>query len=83
VGRLRRTQDTAEAVQELELELSAVRKTLKCGVCSEREKNVVIKKCWHMFCKHCVDRMVESRNRKCPGCGMKFQESDVQAVYLT
>jgi len=67
VGRLRRSQDTAEAVQELELELSQVRKQLKCSVCCERQKNVIIKKCWHMFCKQCVDRVIEARSRKCPG----------------
>jgi E3 ubiquitin-protein ligase BRE1 len=81
--RARKTGNTAEAVAELELELQAVRKTLKCGVCSERDKNVVITKCWHMFCKHCVDRMVESRNRKCPGCGIKFTSNDVKEIYIT
>jgi E3 ubiquitin-protein ligase BRE1 len=83
VARLRRSQDTAEVVQELETELGQVRKLLKCSVCCERQKNVIIKKCWHMFCKQCVDRVIEARSRKCPGCGHRFAEADVQAVYLT
>lgn len=83
VGRLRRSQESTEAVQELEVELTQVRKQLKCSVCCEREKNVIIKKCWHMFCKPCVDRVFEARSRKCPGCGCRIAETDVQAVYLT
>jgi E3 ubiquitin-protein ligase BRE1 len=83
LGRMRRGHDAAGAARELELELAAVRKQLKCSVCCEREKCVVIKKCWHMFCRECVDRVIEARSRKCPGCGHKFSEADVQAVYLT
>ncbi|KAG5176734.1 hypothetical protein JKP88DRAFT_334791 [Tribonema minus] len=66
----------AEEVQEL-------RKALRCSVCSARQKNCVLTKCYHMFCRECVDENLRTRHRKCPACGKGFGADDVKAIYLT
>ena len=43
---------------------------------------VVITKCYHLFCNTCVQRIVESRHRKCPVCSMSFGHNDVKPVYI-
>ena len=29
---------------------------INCNVCHQRQKDVIITKCWHMFCQHCIKR---------------------------
>ncbi|CAM9786548.1 unnamed protein product [Chrysoparadoxa australica] len=36
-------------------EVKELRRMLRCSVCSTRQKNCVITKCFHLFCQHCVD----------------------------
>ncbi|XP_043715889.1 E3 ubiquitin-protein ligase BRE1-like 1 isoform X2 [Telopea speciosissima] len=43
---------------------------------------VVITKCFHLFCNPCVQRVLETRQRKCPLCAMSFGPNDVKAVYI-
>ncbi len=66
----------------LQQEIDAMTKILTCSVCHNNPKNVAIVKCGHVFCNHCVDRMVTSRNRKCPGCGLVFAQSDIKPIFL-
>lgn len=42
----------------------------------------VITKCYHLFCNPCIQRIVESRHRKCPVCSMSFGHNDVKPVYI-
>ena len=77
--RMRTRGSEAEAAEELE----ALRALLRCNVCHERQKDVVITKCWHLFCSHCIRRNVETRNRKCPGCGCPFGQQDVKQFFFT
>lgn len=67
----------------LEAELKIVKQRLCCSVCSDRDKSVIITKCFHLFCAECIDQNLKVRHRKCPGCGVSFGEKDVQPVYLT
>lgn len=67
----------------LEAELRLMKEKLRCKVCSERDKSVVITKCFHMFCQECIDQNLKVRLRKCPGCGITFARQDVQQIYLT
>lgn len=55
---------------------------IQCSVCLEREKSVVIARCYHAFCKPCIDNVIASRNRKCPACGKPFGASEVHPVFL-
>ena len=40
----------------VQAECSALRNMINCNVCHQRQKDVVITKCWHMFCNHCIQR---------------------------
>ena len=39
---------------------------LRCSVCRERFKEVCINRCFHLFCRECIDNSLKSRQRKCP-----------------
>jgi E3 ubiquitin-protein ligase BRE1 len=56
---------------------------LRCSVCKDRFKSVTIKKCFHLFCKECIDENIRNRSRKCPACGEKFGHDDVANIYFT
>ncbi|KAK2976991.1 hypothetical protein RJ640_019211, partial [Escallonia rubra] len=64
------------AIQKLQDEIKDCKAILKCGVCFDRPKEVVIVKCYHLFCNPCIQRNLEIRHRKCPGCGTAFGQND-------
>eukprot|EP00771_Trimastix_marina_P001339 gnl/Trimastix_PCT/2404.p1 GENE.gnl/Trimastix_PCT/2404~~gnl/Trimastix_PCT/2404.p1 ORF type:complete len:820 (+),score=300.17 gnl/Trimastix_PCT/2404:200-2659(+) len=53
-----------------------------CSVCHDRLKSVVLTKCFHCFCRECIQRNIEIRHRKCPACGKPFGVDDVHNIYL-
>lgn len=63
-------------------ELRQLKHRLKCNVCSDREKNVVITKCFHAFCRDCIEGRLKARLRKCPRCQVPFGQEDVKALFL-
>lgn len=69
-------------VKELEEELAIYKKLMKCNSCHTRDKNAVILKCMHCFCKMCLDIRLETRQRKCPNCGDPFGANDVKQIFL-
>ncbi|XP_020100122.1 E3 ubiquitin-protein ligase BRE1-like 2 isoform X2 [Ananas comosus] len=69
-------------IQKLQDEIKECKAILKCGVCFDRPKEVVITKCFHLFCYPCIQRNLEIRHRKCPGCGTPFGQSDVREVKI-
>ncbi|XP_052183400.1 E3 ubiquitin-protein ligase BRE1-like 2 isoform X2 [Diospyros lotus] len=70
------------AIQKLQDEIKECKAILKCGVCFDRPKEVVITKCYHLFCSPCIQRNLELRHRKCPGCGTAFGQNDVRFVKI-
>ncbi|XP_010542449.1 PREDICTED: E3 ubiquitin-protein ligase BRE1-like 2 isoform X2 [Tarenaya hassleriana] len=70
------------AIQRLQEEIKNCKNILKCGVCFDRPKEVVIVKCYHLFCNQCIQRSLEIRHRKCPGCGTAFGQNDVRFVKM-
>ncbi|GAB2271335.1 hypothetical protein Dimus_006176 [Dionaea muscipula] len=75
--------ETGEAaIQKLQEEIKDCKAILKCSVCFDRPKDVVIVKCYHLFCNQCIQRNLEIRHRKCPGCGTAFGQSDVRFVKI-
>ncbi|XP_015581901.2 E3 ubiquitin-protein ligase BRE1-like 2 isoform X1 [Ricinus communis] len=77
------TSESGEAaIQRLQDEIKECKSMLKCSVCSDRPKEVVIVKCYHLFCNPCIQRNLEIRHRKCPGCGTAFGQSDVRFVKI-
>lgn len=62
--------------------IKSLENKIQCSVCLEREKAVVIARCYHAFCKICIDTVIATRNRKCPACAKPFGTTDVHPVYL-
>lgn len=58
-------------------------KMLRCSVCRDRFKEVAITRCFHLFCKECIDENLRNRHRKCPACGEKFGQDDVKTIFFT
>jgi len=56
---------------------SLYRERLKCSVCSERDRQCVLKRCAHTFCEQCINKCLHSRNRKCPKCHAPFGDADI------
>lgn len=83
IERAHRNTEKSEEVDTLEAENRAMRKLLVCSVCDQRQKNVVITKCYHMFCNVCTDSALAARNRQCPSCGHKYNMTDVKPFYFT
>lgn len=83
IERLKRNTEKDEEADALEEEVRAMRKLLVCSVCDQRQKNVIITKCNHMFCNVCTDAALAARNRQCPSCGHKYNKGDVEAFYFT
>ncbi|XP_047325610.1 E3 ubiquitin-protein ligase BRE1-like 2 [Impatiens glandulifera] len=77
------TLESGEAyIKKLQDEIKDCKAILKCGVCFDRPKEVVILKCFHLFCNPCIQRNLEIRHRKCPGCGTAFGQNDVKFVKI-
>ncbi|GJJ72731.1 E3 ubiquitin-protein ligase BRE1 [Entomortierella parvispora] len=57
-------------------------KLLKCPACDVNFKSHVITRCMHVFCKACLDKLIEIRQRKCPTCRDIFGANDVKEIYL-
>jgi E3 ubiquitin-protein ligase BRE1 len=55
---------------------------VKCPLCHLANKDTVITKCGHAFCRGCLDKRLELRNRKCPGCQQVFDKSYVRELWL-
>lgn len=65
-----------------QVRIKSLENKIQCSVCLEREKAVVIARCYHAFCKICIDTVIATRNRKCPACAKPFGTTDVHPVYL-
>ncbi|PRQ57258.1 putative aminoacyltransferase, E1 ubiquitin-activating enzyme [Rosa chinensis] len=81
-GRLQAQTEGSSIVEKLQQELGEYREILKCDICLDRTKQVVITKCYHLFCNPCVQKVVESRQRKCPKCSISFGPNDIKSVYI-
>ncbi|KAK9050112.1 hypothetical protein SSX86_030918 [Deinandra increscens subsp. villosa] len=74
--------DGSSVVEKLQQELKEYKDILKCSVCLDRPKEVVITKCFHLFCNACIQKIIETRHRKCPLCAASFGANDVKPVYI-
>jgi len=68
--------------EQLTIQVNALKSRISCPVCNTRDKKVIITRCRHMFCRQCVELNLESRNRKCPSCGLRFDRKDVEDVWF-
>eukprot|EP01116_Phalansterium_solitarium_P010985 TRINITY_DN26596_c0_g1_i1.p1 TRINITY_DN26596_c0_g1~~TRINITY_DN26596_c0_g1_i1.p1 ORF type:complete len:884 (-),score=328.98 TRINITY_DN26596_c0_g1_i1:270-2921(-) len=67
----------------LQEEVKVLRRQTTCFVCNDRPKDSVIARCFHMFCRQCLQRNLEIRHRKCPACSEPFGHNDVHTVYFS
>eukprot|EP00854_Cymbomonas_tetramitiformis_P012128 gene12128-14331_t len=75
-------EQVSQTMEQLLDEVKMYKELLKCQVCHDRRKEVVINKCFHLFCRQCIAKNLECRHRKCPACGLAFGQQDVHNVYL-
>ncbi|RHZ86231.1 hypothetical protein Glove_53g13 [Diversispora epigaea] len=93
--KLRQVKDQLEAatkeVEELRISavssdaqklLEAYETKWKCSTCNIRFKDHCVFICMHAFCKQCLDKQVESRNRKCAKCGQQFSKTDIRQIFF-
>eukprot|EP01094_Clydonella_sp_ATCC50884_P023158 TRINITY_DN5488_c0_g1_i1.p1 TRINITY_DN5488_c0_g1~~TRINITY_DN5488_c0_g1_i1.p1 ORF type:complete len:765 (+),score=242.24 TRINITY_DN5488_c0_g1_i1:266-2560(+) len=66
----------------LEEELAVAKTKLRCGVCNDRQKDAVIRRCMHVFCYACIKKNLDSRERRCPSCNQRFDKPDVAMFFL-
>jgi E3 ubiquitin-protein ligase BRE1 len=62
------------------LEMEGYKNKIMCSCGAQREREVVLTTCPHIFCKKCIEDSVGNRNRKCPLCGIKFNKNDVREI---
>ena len=74
------TEGSEKEFDELKREKEQLLKLVKCEVCHLRMKDVIISKCSHTFCRACVEKSLQSRQRTCLHCREKFSESDVNTI---
>ncbi|XP_020585211.1 E3 ubiquitin-protein ligase BRE1-like 1 [Phalaenopsis equestris] len=79
---LRQQTDGSVLLEKLHQEIREYKGILKCRICHDRQKEVVIAKCYHLFCSQCVQKTIESRHRKCPTCSVSFGLNDVKPIYI-
>ncbi|XP_074272824.1 E3 ubiquitin-protein ligase BRE1-like 1 [Silene latifolia] len=77
-----KAQKEGSVVGKLEIELQEYKEILKCSICLDRPKEVVITKCYHLLCNPCVQKVLKTRHRKCPVCAASFGPNDVKPVYI-
>jgi E3 ubiquitin-protein ligase BRE1 len=74
-------EDLNEEYELLKKECQTFREMVHCKVCKTNMKNVVITKCFHTFCKGCIDAAIESRRRRCPICRAQISQNDVKEIF--
>ncbi|XP_008803814.1 E3 ubiquitin-protein ligase BRE1-like 1 isoform X1 [Phoenix dactylifera] len=79
---LRAQTEGYSVLEKLRQEVREYRGILKCSICLDRQKEVVIAKCYHLFCNQCIQRTLGNRQRRCPTCGMSFGPNDVKPIYI-
>ena len=65
------------------MELEFYRAKVKCSLCRINDKDAIISKCMHSFCRECIQTRLEMRNRKCPACALQFDFQSVKDLFLT
>ncbi|OHT03455.1 hypothetical protein TRFO_06705 [Tritrichomonas foetus] len=51
-----------------------------CPICKDRQRDVIITKCGHTFCRKCIEILWRNGNHKCPHCHAFFVESNVISI---
>jgi E3 ubiquitin-protein ligase BRE1 len=76
---LSKSASTSELFEE---EIKELRRQLQCDVCKDRRKSCIVSKCWHIFCRECIENSLSARRRICPACGRAISRSEVHDIFL-
>eukprot|EP01028_Stygiella_incarcerata_P005097 TRINITY_DN2182_c0_g2_i1.p1 TRINITY_DN2182_c0_g2~~TRINITY_DN2182_c0_g2_i1.p1 ORF type:complete len:871 (-),score=223.14 TRINITY_DN2182_c0_g2_i1:97-2625(-) len=68
--------------KSLSEEADFLRPKVYCSVCHQSIKTTMLRHCGHCFCRGCIDKNLEKRNRQCPICAKRFGEKDLAKIYL-
>lgn len=52
------------SVDDLSAYANELKKRLACPVCNDRDKECILLRCRHMFCRHCVDENIKVSSTK-------------------
>ena len=75
------TKDPQEEVKVTRLAIDKLTAMMKCKVCNMRRKDIVLAKCYHMFCRECITKNLHMRQRLCPTCRHKFTGDDIKPLW--
>ncbi|XP_022944813.1 E3 ubiquitin-protein ligase BRE1-like 1 [Cucurbita moschata] len=81
-SRLEAQMKSSSVVERLHGELGEYETIVNCKICVNSRKQVVITKCFHLFCNPCVQDILKSQHRKCPRCSATFGPNDVKQVFF-
>uniref|UniRef100_A0A7S3D0F0 E3 ubiquitin protein ligase n=1 Tax=Palpitomonas bilix TaxID=652834 RepID=A0A7S3D0F0_9EUKA len=73
--------ELTKKLESAKSELEEYKKLCVCSICNGRIKNCLITKCYHSFCRQCIEKNIAVRNRKCPICHVPYGDRDVQDFY--
>jgi len=79
---LNRSDESMFTTKQLTTQVDHLKSRLACPVCNTRDKQVILLRCRHMFCRQCVDKNIKNRSRKCPACAQRFDIKDVGDIWL-
>uniref|UniRef100_A0A7S4KY00 E3 ubiquitin protein ligase n=1 Tax=Paramoeba aestuarina TaxID=180227 RepID=A0A7S4KY00_9EUKA len=82
VERANKSASLSKSSEVAEEEIKELRRQLQCDVCKDRRKGCIVTKCWHIFCRQCIEDSLTARRRKCPACGRAISRNEVQDIYL-
>ena len=54
---------------------------VECKVCHTRHKSVILTRCFHLFCRECIDTAMATRQRRCPTCGVPIGKADIHDIF--
>jgi len=65
-------------------QLNHYKKIVHCQLCKERLKSCVIARCYHTFCRECINARIEAGDKTCPNptCKTPFRENEVHNIYI-
>eukprot|EP00917_Polyrhabdina_sp_WS-2016_P029781 GHVP01063464.1.p1 GENE.GHVP01063464.1~~GHVP01063464.1.p1 ORF type:complete len:456 (+),score=102.73 GHVP01063464.1:3-1370(+) len=69
-------------IMELNEQICIYKGMIRCGVCEEGNKEVVLRKCNHTFCSKCINEGIKTRQRRCPLCGDSYGANDIMKFFL-
>ena len=64
------------------IEIKRLRSLVVCTVCNVNDRSIILKNCFHTFCRECIQTRLKCRDRNCPVCMIKINKFDIQKLYL-